>query len=175
MATSTYLAQTACMMTSIAYRSNSRKSGPYSEIRAYHILTTKQIHNPVFLCFYPLFRISHQEEESVFFWTRSASNVPRTLHIFLTQSPLLATERHHSHCYKEEPRTYRHGTIGTWRSKGRSSIVSVGWVVGWIGLTYHSAVTLFFHYNSICVYIHIPPRFDPVPKLLPHGCQICEA
>jgi hypothetical protein len=53
--------------------------------------------------------------------------------------------------------TYRHGMIGTWRSKGRSSIVAVGWVVRWIGLAYHLAVTLFFHYNSICVYIHTSP------------------
>jgi hypothetical protein len=111
MATSTYLAQTTRMMTSIAHRSNSCKSGPLTEVRANHILTTNQIHDPVFLCFYPLFRISHQEEESVFFWTRSASNVPRTLHIFLTQSPLLATERHHSHCYME----IHHGPTETGR------------------------------------------------------------
>jgi hypothetical protein len=115
-----------------------------------------------------------KKEEAFFFWTRSASNVPQTLHISLTitRSPLSRTEWHHLHCYMgNKPWTYRDGTIGIWRSKGRSFIASVGWMVECTSLTYYLVVTLFFHYNSICVYIRIPLRIKRVPKLLPHVCH----
>jgi hypothetical protein len=94
MATSTYLAQTARMMTSIAYRSNSHNSGSLTEIRANHILTTNQIHDPVFLCSYPLSRISHQEGGSVFLLDKKRKQcTTNTTHIPNNHSFSFVTDR----------------------------------------------------------------------------------